>query len=178
MLQIEVVTAEGFDDTTSEFVAAETVVLRLEHSLLSLSKWESKWEIPFLDTSDKTNDQVLDYIRMMCLDEFPEGIFQKFTNKHFETINTYINAKMTATTVRDTPSRGAREIITAELIYYWMIALGIPFACQEWHLNKLLMLVKVCNLKNAPKEKMNRGEMLRRNKELNDQRRRESGSKG
>jgi hypothetical protein len=178
MLQLKIVTAEEFDEGRSEFQESESVVLRLEHSLLSLSKWESKWELPFLDTTEKTDEHILDYIRCMCLDEFPEEILSKFTREHYNAINNYINAKMTATTVRDQQAKGAREIITAELIYYWMIALGIPFECQDWHLNKLLMLVKVCNLKNTPAKKMSRAETLQRNKDLNDQRRREMGTKG
>lgn len=178
MLRLIVVTAEGFDETTDEFVAATTVTLELEHSLLSLSKWESQWEIPFLDSTEKTNAQVLDYIRKMCLGDFPEEIVPKLTRAHFQQINKYIDAKMTASTVRETKSTGARETITAELIYYWMIALGIPFECQHWHLERLLMLIKVCNAKNAPKKRMSQAEAAAERRTLNAQRRQAAGSKG
>jgi hypothetical protein len=179
MLRVQIVMTEGFDEVTSEFVASETFELDLEHSLLSLSKWESKWELPFLSSSEKTEEQVVDYIRAMCLsDSVPETVFSKFSVENYEEINKYINARMSATWFSDKDSGRNREVITAELIYYWMIALGIPFECQEWHLNRLLTLVKVCNLKNAPKKKMTSAEAGQRNRELNAQRRRESGSKG
>jgi hypothetical protein len=178
MLRLVVTIAEGFNESTSEFVDSETVILELEHSLLSVSKWESQWEVPFLDSSEKTNEQVLDYIRHMCLGDFPEEIVSKLTRIHFDDINHYINSKMSATTVHETKTGGAREVITAELIYYWMIALGIPFECQNWHLERLLMLIKVCNAKNAPKKKITQAEAAAERRSLNDQRRRESGSKG
>src|SRR5690349_10902562 len=102
MLRLTIVTAEGFDDSTSEFVASETAEVELEHSLLSLSKWESKHEIPFLGTEKKTDEQVLDYVRMMILgDPVSEEFLSKFTRADFDEINTYINAKMSATTIND-----------------------------------------------------------------------------
>lgn len=179
MLQLEVVTAEGFDESTNEFVAAETVVLELEHSLVSVSKWESKWEIPFLSNQNKTEEQVLDYIRMMYVSgAFPEEVFARFKTEHFNEINAYINSRMSATWFSNTQQKGKRQIITSELIYYWMIALGIPFECQYWHLERLMTLIKVCNLKNAPAEKMSSAEAGRRARELNEQRKRDLGTRG
>ena len=182
MLRLTVVTAEGFDDATSQFVEASSVVLELEHSLLSLSKWESKWETPFLGSQDKTNEQVLDYICMMSSSgEIPPEVLAHMGPEHFNAINKYINSKMTATTFRETRESKNNEIITAELIYYWMIALGIPFECQEWHLERLLTLIKVCNIKNAPKDKQNGGftkVSAADRRALNEQRRREAGSSG
>lgn len=179
MLRLNIVTVEGFDEATSQFVETETVVLNLEHSLLSLSKWESKWEIPFLGTNTKTDEQVLDYVRAMFSgEEFPEEVFSKFTPGDFDRINVYINAKMSATFFNEKQEAKSREIITAELIYYWMIALGIPFECQGWHLNRLLTLIKVCNIKNSPQKKMTRAEAGAQARELNEQRRKELGSKG
>lgn len=179
MLRIKIVMAEGFDDNSGEFVETDAQVLDLEHSLVSLSKWESKYEIPFLSTESKSEEQVLDYIRMMNSgDDLPENVFSKFTFKDFDKINTYINARMSATWFNDKQHAGGREIVTAELIYYWMIALGIPFECQTWHLNRLLTLVKVCNLKNQPKKKMTRAEAAQRNADLNAQRKAALGSKG
>ena len=179
MLRLKVTTEEGYDEFLSEFVESEAVVLELEHSLVSLSKWESKWEIPFLGSQEKTDEQVLDYIRMMFSgDDFPEKVFGKFAPADFEKINTYINARMSATWFGEKEDTAGREIVTAELIYYWMIALGIPFECQEWHLNRLLTLVKVCNIKNSPAKKLSSAELAKRNRDLNEQRRRETGSKG
>jgi hypothetical protein len=179
MLRLTVVTAENFDDSKSEFVASSTVVLDLEHSLVSLSKWEAKWEVPFLNNEKKTDEQVLDYIRMMFSgDEFPEHVLSSFKEEHYQQINAYIEAKMTATWFGNRQEQPSREIVTAELIYYWMIALAIPFECQDWHLNRLLTLIKVCNTKNAPSQKMNSAELAQRNRDLNLQRRKELNSKG
>lgn len=179
MLRLRIVLKEGFDESSNEFVSSESVVLELEHSLVSLSKWESKWEVPFLGTEEKTNEQVLDYIRMMFSgDEFPDGLLDRLTQDHIQEINAYVNAKMTATWFGDHQAEKSREVITAELIYYWMIALGIPFQCQSWHLNRLLTLIKVCNIKNAPKKKLTSANAAQRNKQINQERRRQMGSTG
>jgi len=178
MLRLKVVTAENFNEVAQQFVPAKTEMLELEHSLVSLSKWESKWEIPFLDNEKKTDEQVLDYVRMMYLGgDFPEEIIQKLTEKHYSEINGYINAKMTATWFSEESAQPSHDIITAELIYYWMIALGIPFDCQEWHLNRLLTLVKVCNLKNDPKGK-HRSETAAERRQRNEQMKAKLGTKG
>jgi hypothetical protein len=177
VLRIKVVIAEGYDETSERFLEPETIVIELEHSLLSVSKWESKWEVPFLDTNNKTNEQTLDYVRMMNLGpDLPEDIFSKFSPENFDTINEYINAKMTATWFRETQEAKVREVITAELIYYWMISLGIPFDCEGWHLNRLLTLIKVCNIKNAPSKKVSSAEAGQRARELNAQRKAAMGT--
>jgi len=178
VLQLAVMTVEGFNEATNEFVAAESETVELEHSLVSLSKWESKWELPFLSNEKKTDEQVLDYVKMMSSAPLSEELLSKFTPEIYSAINNYINSKMTATWINDHQEAKSTEIVTSELIYYWMIALGIPFECQHWHLNRLLMLIKVCNLKNAPPKKMSRAEMQQRNRDLNAQRRAELGTKG
>jgi hypothetical protein len=182
VLRLKVVTAEGFDDETSTFVDASSVVLELEHSLLSLSKWESKWEVSFLGSQKKTDEQALDYVHLMnSSGEIPPEVLAHMGSEHFDAVNKYINAKMTATTFREVKNQPNNEIITAEVIYYWMIALGIPFECENWHLNRLLTLIKVCNIKNAPKDRQQGGltkaSAADRNA-LNEQRRRELGSSG
>jgi hypothetical protein len=144
-----------------------------------VSKWESKWEIPFLGKTEKTNEQVIDYVRMMFLgDEFPERAIKGLSDENFDAITKYIEADMTATTFGGLQEPPSREVITSELIYYWMTQAGIPFECQYWHLNRLLTLLKICAIKNGPKKRMNLGEARRRQKELNEQRRREMGTKG
>ena len=179
MLRLKVVTKEGFDEVVGKFVDGDYVVLELEHSLASVSKWESKHEIPFLGSDKKTTDQILDYVRMMFSGaNFPEDLVQYLTKKNYDDINTYINSKQTATTFREMKQPTNKEIVTAELVYYWMIALGIPFECEHWHLNKLLTLIKVCNIKNQKPTKMSRQEQMAEQRRLNDERRRATGSAG
>ena len=180
MLTLIVSMVDGFDETTSEFVSVEDVTMELEHSLVSVSKWEAKYEKAFLGAGDKTEDQVLDYIRMMILGSLPpQEVFARFSEKNYTDIKEYIDAKMSAAWFSDTgPKNTTSEVVTSELIYYWMIALGIPFECQSWHLNRLLTLIKVCNLKNAPEKKMSPADIAARNKQLNAQRRAEMKSRG
>jgi hypothetical protein len=179
VLQLKITIREGFDETAQQFVASETIVLPLEHSLVSLSKWESKWELPFLGSDDKTDEQVLDYVRMMFSgDVFPEQVIPLLKAADFDKINDYINAKMTATWFNERQQPPSREIVTAELIYYWMISLGVPFECQYWHLNRLLTLIKVCSIKSKPPEKVDRATAMRQRAELNAQRRAAMNSRG
>lgn len=180
MLVIEVVLEEGFDEEKQKFVVAKSCVLELEHSLVSLSKWESIFEKPFLSETEKTPEEVFEYIQMMVVTpNTPPEVFYKLTTENVEEIRKYIDAKMTATTFNDqgVPKRN-REVITAEIIYHWMIAAGVPFECQNWHLNRLLTLIRVINLKNAPPKKMGRREMLSQRQKLNAQRRQQYGTSG
>ena len=181
MLRIEIpISPEGWDAEKEEFVESKVQTLQLEHSLVSLSKWESKWCKPFFSTDDKTYEEVLDYIKCMTLTQNvkPE-VYKYLTEKNITEITDYINAPMTATTFNETSTKGrGRDIITSELIYYWMIQLNIPFECEKWHLNRLLTLIQVCSIKNSPKKKMSKAEILARNRELNTQRKRNIGTKG
>ena len=164
MLRIVVpLTPEGWDEEKQEFVQPEEQVLELEHSLISLSKWESKWCKSFLDNKGLTDEETMDYIKCMTLtDGVSDDVYSKLTNDNVTQINNYIAAPMTATTFNDKQKgKGGKEIITSELIYYWMIALNIPFECQYWHLNRLITLVRVCNIKNAPPKKRSKSDIKR-----------------
>jgi hypothetical protein len=182
MLQIVVPATELFDENTQMFIQTPETTLKLEHSLLSISKWESKWCKPFLLTDKKdqhTVKEMIDYVRCMTLNNnVPKEVYNALTRENMRDIQRYIDSPMTATTVKKLDNKpGGREIITSEIIYYWMISCNIPFECEKWHINRLIMLIKVCNAKNNPK-KMSRNEILRNNRALNDARRRMHHTKG
>lgn len=171
---------EMWDEEKQEFVSGKEVTLQLEHSLLSVSRWESKWNKAFLKKEEKTTEEIIDYVRCMTLnrDVDPE-VYYRLSPENYEAINKYIEAPMTATYFRDEKIMGrSREIITSELIYYWMVALNIPFECQKWHLNRLFALIKVCNIKNSPPKKMSKQEIMNQNRALNAARRKKLNTKG
>lgn len=157
MLTLTVPGIELFDNETQRFSTTETTVLELEHSLVSLSKWEAKWNIPFLGRDKKTAEQIIDYIKIMTLTpNVPEDVYHRLSDENYSEIDKYINSKQTATWFREDPNTPKnREIITAEIIYYWMIALKIPQEYQEWHITRLFTLVRVLNQKNQPAKKNN-----------------------
>ena len=179
MLKLKVVLQEGFDEKENQFVALRSFDLELEHSLVSLSKWESEFCKPFLGKEDKTLEETIWYIKAMTLTEnVPGEVYEKLSNENVDAVNKYIDAPMTATTFTEKQNRPSREIITAEIIYWWMIGLNIPFDREHWHLNRLLTLIRVCNTKNAPPKKMSRAEQAQQQRELNAKRKAMSNSKG
>lgn len=179
MLEIKIKTTELWDEEKEEFIDPKEETLKLEHSLVSLSKWESKYHKPFITKEQKTRAETIDYIRFMTLNKNVDpDIYYCISNEDMDKINQYIEDPMTATTFSGKDKGTSREQITAELIYYWMIALNIPFECQKWHLNKLLTLIRVCNIKNAPPKKMGKNDLMRRNAALNAARRKKFNSKG
>jgi len=180
MLTLSVVLSEGFDEENESFVPMKTFELEMEHSLVSLSKWERFFKKPFLSDKEKSSEETLWYVKAMCLTtEIPPEVFLKLSQKNVDEINAYISDPMTATTFREIPGQKPnREIMTSEVLYYYMIALGIPFECQYWHLGSLLTLIKVCNQKNAPSKKVPRREALERQRDLNRQRKEQLGTSG
>lgn len=179
MLRLEVGATELWDEGTESFSCVEGRELRLEHSLLSVSKWEAIWGKPFLTREPKTQEETISYVRCMLLDaDVPDSAIELLSDGDLRSINDYIAAPMTATTFSQRDQGPSREKVTSELIYYWMVVHGIPFECQEWHLNRLLTLIRVCNVKSQPARKMSRSEIRSRNRALNESRRKALGSKG
>lgn len=180
MLEIMIPGMEYYDEEKNEFLYHHEQLLQLEHSLVSISKWEAKWCKPFLDGKSKSPEEIMDYVRCMTKTPNVENeVYDRLTERNLIDINSYIESPMTATTFSDTgKSSPNREIITSELIYYWMVAYNIPFECQDWHLNRLLTLVRVCNVKNSPPKKMSKQELMNRNRELNKARRQQLNSTG
>ena len=179
MLQITIPAVELWDEKKEEFIHIKEHTLQLEHSLVSLSKWEAKWHKPFL-TSVKTREETLDYVKCMTITQnVNPDIYNYLTAENINKINEYIEDPMTATSFSNgNNNKPSREIVTSELIYYWMIAFNIPFECQKWHLNRLLTLVRVCSIKNAPAKKMSKREIMSRNAALNAARRQKLGTSG
>lgn len=180
MLQINIpIVDEQWNEEKQEFIDAKEQTLCLEHSLVSLSKWESKWCKPFL-SSEKTNEEIMDYIKFMTLNKNVDpSVYNRLTSKNINQIIEYINAPMTATTFsKSTNEKRSREIVTSELIYYWMIAFNIPFECQKWHINRLITLIRVCEIKNSSPKKHSKREIMSRNAALNAARRKQLNTKG
>lgn len=179
MLKITISDLEIYNESKNEFETIKGQTIALEHSLVSVSKWESKWKVPFFGKEQKTNEQTIDYIRCMTLTQNVNPLLYTNINaEHVKLINDYISDPMTATWFRKEEKASSREIITSEIIYYWMIETGIPMECQKWHINRLLTLIKVCNEKRKPQKKMSKNEIMARNKALNAQRRAKMNSKG
>lgn len=180
MLQITIPEREYYDNSKQEFVYFKEQKLVLEHSLISISKWESKWKKPFLDKKPKTIEESADYIRCMSLTKDVNDIALRWLPQDvYRQVNEYIEDSMTATWFNERNQKpGGGSVVTSELIYYWMVAFNIPFECEKWHLNRLLTLIKVCEIKNSPKKKMSKKQILDRNRALNAARKRTTGTSG
>lgn len=182
MLQITIPEVELWDESKKEFVRTKSQTLSLEHSLVSISKWEAKWHKPFISKESKTNEETIDYIRCMTITQnVDQDVYNYLTQANLKEINKYIDDPMTATWFnerKDVPKPPNREQITSELIYYWMIALEIPMDCQRWHLNRLFTLIRICNLKNKPAKKQSKKETLSNNAALNAARKQQLGTSG
>lgn len=183
MLEVTIPPIELYDEIRSEFVhvSDRTLTLRLEHSLLSVHKWEAKWHRPFLKRDHKTDEEMLDYIRCMTLTSgVPSEVYRYFPHAEIKRVNDYINDPMSGTTFRESPGGKPprREVISAEVIYYQMFTLGIPKECEKWHLNQLLTLIRVFNEKNGPKKKRGKRDILAENARLNAARRAKHNTRG
>lgn len=180
MLTIMVGAVDVFDESSDTFRADGGFELQLEHSLVSLSKWESEYERPFLGKGEKTTEEALAYIRCMVVTPNPPGDFlEKLSQKNLDEIHAYIDKKMTATWFSEQPGEPkSKEVITSELIYYWLTVYSIPFDVETWNLNRLFTLIRVHSVKSAKPKKMSRAEIAARNRELNAQRKAQLGTKG
>ena len=179
MLKIVVESTEYFDESTSEFLKiSKDQVLHLEHSLISIHKWEKKWLVPFIHTKDKTHEQTIDYIKCMTINQVDDSVYSMLSDSNIKEINDYIEAPMTATWFSNNNGKKSTEQITAELVYYWMIEMKIPFECQKWHFSSLMTLIRVCSDKNQPKKKTSQKDIISRNAEINRKRREALNSKG
>lgn len=184
MLEIIIQKGEFFDEKTQEFIMMnKDTKLQLEHSLISLKKWESKWHKPYLKDEDKTIEEIIDYVRCMTINHIEDqSVYNCLSSDNIKQITDYIRNPMTATWFSKDKSTGtpkfSEAVITNEIIYYWMISLNIPVEFQKWHLNQLLTLIKVVNIKNSPKKKMSREEEATQRKALNAARRAKYNSKG
>ena len=181
MLTITIPKGELYDEKNNQFISLDKEkTLQLEHSLVSLSKWESKWCKPFLTKKDKTVEEILDYIKCMTITQNVDPkVYLFLSQENIREINEYIDAPMTATTFsEDKSGKGGRKIVTSELIYYWMIALNIPPEYQKWHLNRLLTLVRICNVENKPDKKKRERNKATDYAAINAARRKKLNSKG
>lgn len=180
MLTIKVSLPEGWDEENNIFIPSKEQEIHLEHSLISLSKWESKWQKVFLSNIDKTYEETIDYIQCMTIDKnVDDAFYYNLDAENIHKINEYIRSPQSATFFYDEdPKKINREQITSELIYYWLVALNIPFECQKWHLNRLITLIKICNIKNQPPKKRSSREIMSRNAALNAARRKRMNTKG
>ena len=180
MLSITIPGFELYDEQTNRIETIKGRDLQLEHSLVSISKWESKWKKPFLSSKERTREETIDYIRCMTLTQnVDHRIYQGITYENVKAVNEYINDSMTATTFsKNSNNKSSRSIITSEIIYYWMISLEIPMECQKWHLNRLLTLIRVCDEKSQPGKKMSKKDIMRQYSSLNAARKSKYGTRG
>lgn len=182
MLELTVPAGELWDEENCCFILTKETRLNMEHSLVSISKWEAIWQVAFLSQTSPTQEQMISYAKCMTLTQnVDENVYRVMTAKNIEDIYTYINNPMSATRIRrvETKRSGVKaNKVTSELIYFWMVQDGIPFECQKWHLNRLLNLIEIYNIKNSGGKKMSKNDIFKQNSSLNAQRRRQLNSLG
>lgn len=183
ILHITIPGKENWDSVKEEFIYEEDAELYLQHSLVTVAEWEARWKISFLDTDNKTPEQITDYIKIMTINqnEVDDSVYKRLTKENLDEINRYLKDEMSATTITDhgTPeSNGRNEIITAEIVYYWMFSHNVPVEFENWHFNRLITLLKTCNIKSNPDNKMTKQETAKMYAEMNKARRQKYNSKG
>lgn len=180
MLTITILGDEHYNEVTNEFSHHGNVVLEFEHSLVSVSKWESKFIKPFLTDDPKTAEEMLYYIECMILTkDYPSNILDALTQTNVREINEYIASPQSGTVFKETKQyRKNPEQISAELIYYWLVAYKIPFECETWHLNRLFALIRICSIKNDTGNKKSPREQAQSNAQLNEERKRQFNTNG
>ncbi len=182
MLELEMDMLEYFDEEKSEFIYVPPMTVKLEHSLLSISKWESRTHKRFLDETAKTSDEMIEYVKCMTINkDVPDIAYPAIYQMYGSEIREYIEDSMSATTFKnrsDNRRRKTGEAISSELVYYWMTAFNIPFECEKWHFNRLMTLINICSIKNEPPKKMSKGSVMKQNSALNAARRKMHHSRG
>lgn len=179
MLTLIIKASDQYNDAINEFITIKEQTLQLEHSLISISQWESKWKKPFMSKDKKTVEETLDYVRCMSLNKnVDDMVYQTLSNDNISKVQDYIEEEMTATTFGPDNGPKNKKVITSELIYYWIIALNIPIKCEKWHLSRLMTLINICNIENTPPKKMNKRDTLSRNAATNAARKKKLHSEG
>lgn len=179
MLTITIPKTEQFDSVKQEFIYTKETKLTLEHSLLAISKWESKWHKVFLGKEKKSPEEIIDYIKCMTItSNVDPNIYYALTEDNIKEIDNYINNPMSAITFPESQNRHSREVITNELVYYWMISLNIPVEFEKWHINRLLTLIRLASSKNNPKKKTNQRELVERYRNINEMNKKKFNTRG
>ena len=170
VLKILIPGKEDWDEANQCFIYSKDTVLNLKHSLVSIAKWETNWNISFLDKFGKketTVEQVLDYIRCMTINQnIDPNVYKCLTNKNVEDVFTYIGSSMTATTFSDHLKPGRKRIVTSELVYSWMIDFGVPFQCEKWPFDRLITLLRVCEAEHREHKKGSTSSAMKRNRDI------------
>lgn len=178
--KVEIPEREFFDEENNRFIKVPQTTLLMEHSLVSISKWESKWHIPYLSNKPKTREQTIDYLRCMTITQNVDPfLFYCIPDKELLKIKDYIENPMTATTFSDEEGKGhTKKVLTSEVLYYYMTMYNIPVEFEKWHINRLLTLIKVCSEENKPKKKIGSKKLASKYASLNAARRAKLNSKG
>ena len=179
MLTLTIPAATLYNSATNEFIDTKEQTIVLEHSLVSISKWESKFCVPFID-HELTLPEFAEYVRCMTISQNVNPyVYSALTKQNVEDIKEYMDRKMTACKFSGKkPRNTSGEFITSETLYYLMFGLGIPKECEKWHLNRLLALIRFCQAKTGPQEKMTKAETDAYYAKLNAQRKKKWGTKG
>lgn len=178
MLSLNVAPEEWFDEQNDKFEYGKRYTLKLEHSLISISKWESRWKKPYFNYQ-MTNEESLDYVRCMTVNSVPDDVYERLTAQDYSTIWEYVDTDLTASPISLKPAKGGPvETCSSELVYYWMILYKVPFECEKWHLSRLLKLIEICGVKSTPPEKRPLREIVEERRELNEARKKQLNTRG